>query len=286
MGLLLMFFILLLVPVWGAIFNNNIILWRVLVWNTLVFSLLLNTYGLSTDKNFQYFLLQEMLGFLFVSSPWAWLAGMSLMTKAGIGPFFFWALYISSFLKDTPLMWFLTLNKGYRMYFLVTLNYFRFYIIVIYSLAQVYLCMWLNGRVPYLLVLSRVESLRWALLTGSSALSLLYLYFTWASVTGLKGRVSLLSFIRGPFRLPLLLKLLGIWSLIPQRGVLSLILVRRVILSILRMSALLYQFLLKRGKGFTLNWWGYLLLILPLIIVISGYCKLTFSFDEREIWLE
>nr|ACX85125.1 NADH dehydrogenase subunit 2 [Cooperia oncophora] len=143
--------------------NNILIWWSVFLMMTLLF-VMLNKMNMSFNSLFNYFVLQESLGLLFLLL----MGNMQLMVlflKVGVAPLHFWIFSVTNSVFGFNLMWFLTFQKLPFLFVIVQMVEVKFFVFLFFGLMLCLLQMLLVKSFKNLLILSSTESFNWILLS-------------------------------------------------------------------------------------------------------------------------
>lgn len=271
------------------VFDNKIIQISLVLCSTLLFLNLIFLNRSSIIFIFQYFLLQEFLGFHYLLRFFRLLQILILLIKGGYSPFFFWTLIFGEKLIGSVLSWFLTVQKLPTLILLLMLINNIFIYLFIMGLILVFLVYWLNYSFKFLLILSRVESLTWVfIMFFNNLLRVIIVFFYLLMVYFFSLRLINLDFIlslrRFPFSVPFILKILSI-NIILYFNIFQFILISIALFSILRMRLIILLFILKNIKN-NINFFSFLIITFPLIFILSLDIvnKHTSLIRERFFW--
>lgn len=156
---LLVFFFSLLV----LVVNNVVLWWSVFLSMTLVF-VMLNKVTKSYSSLFNYFIIQERLGLLFLIFSFGWFQLLIVMFKVGIAPFHFWIFSVTNRVLGFNLMWFLTFQKLPFLVVLLQMVVNGVVYLLVLGLLMCFFQMLLMKGYKNLLVLSSTESFNWIIL--------------------------------------------------------------------------------------------------------------------------
>lgn len=157
--------------------SNLIVWWRVFLLITLIFISLNKSLG-SYIVLVNYFIIQEVVGLLFLFFRFVLLQLFFLFIKVGVAPFHFWLFSVLWGVYDFGLLWFLTLQKlpFVFVFFSLRVSFVMFFLIV--GLFFCYLQIFLLKRFKFLIILSSTESFNWFLMVNGLSFSVsLYLFF-------------------------------------------------------------------------------------------------------------
>lgn len=143
--------------------NNVIYWWSIFLLITLVY-ILLGKHFMKYVSIVNYFIIQEVLGLLFLVFRGLLLQLLVLIMKVGVAPFHFWIFSVVYSLDNYILIWFLTFQKlPFIPVLLLLFSYFFLFIIFI-GLVFCYLQIYNIKNFKLILVLSSTESFNWILL--------------------------------------------------------------------------------------------------------------------------
>ena len=154
------------------IINNVLVWWRIFLIITLLF-VVLNKINISYRTLFNYFVLQESLGLLFLLL--SNLQLIILFLKVGVSPLHFWIFSVTNNVFGFNLMWFLTYQKFPFLLVIMQIIKINYLFFLLFGLLLCLLQMLLIKSFKNLLILSSTESFNWILL--SYVFSLLNVFF-------------------------------------------------------------------------------------------------------------
>nr|YP_003434464.1 NADH dehydrogenase subunit 2 [Mecistocirrus digitatus]ACX85089.1 NADH dehydrogenase subunit 2 [Mecistocirrus digitatus] len=229
--------------------NNMIVWWSIFLLMTLLF-ILMNKLTMSYSSLYNYFILQESLGLLFLLLTVNYVQLMILLMKIGVAPMHFWIFSITNGLSLMNLMWFLTLQKLPFLLILlqIMLNYVFF--LLIFGLFVCMMQMLMMKSYKNLMVLSSTESFNWILMSFIFSFInvvfvfmyyfflMLYLinkfndedkkkYLSWETV---------LVFMNLPFSVNFFVKIIGLSEVLKNFNLVMLILLFMMFMSMLSLS--------------------------------------------------
>lgn len=159
--------------------RNILVWWMVFVIITLTFIFIYKIQG-NFDESLNYFLIQEFLGFLFLTCVLFFLQILILIVKIGISPFHFWIFSVLFGVDNFLLLWFLTFQK---LPFLPVLLYLMDYLYITLILFGILVCYFQVISIldlKFIIVISSTESFNWlilGLLIGVWGFTLLFFYY-------------------------------------------------------------------------------------------------------------
>nr|YP_009257363.1 NADH dehydrogenase subunit 2 [Angiostrongylus malaysiensis]ALD62330.1 NADH dehydrogenase subunit 2 [Angiostrongylus cantonensis]ANG44580.1 NADH dehydrogenase subunit 2 [Angiostrongylus malaysiensis] len=174
---MLFFLLVIMMSLFVSLVNNIFFWWSVFLIMT-VLIIFMNKKFLSYSSIFNYFVLQESLGLIFLLCFSGFLPLLIMMIKIGVAPFHFWLFKVIDGMFGFNLVWFLTIHK--LPFLLVFLQ--LFYLDMIYFLLMgMVLCLFqlfMMKSFKKLLLISTVESFSWIVLgLVMSFFNVLYLFF-------------------------------------------------------------------------------------------------------------
>lgn len=137
--------------------------WSIFILITLVF-LFISKINLSFSSALNYFIFQEVTGFLFLVFIGRILQIFLLIIKVGVSPLHFWVYNIISSLDNYLLLWFLTFQK---LPFIPSLFYFLnfiFIFLLILGLLYCYFQIFIIKNFKLIFFVSSTESFNWIIL--------------------------------------------------------------------------------------------------------------------------
>lgn len=203
--------------------NNILVWWSIFLLITLVFVILnkkLRSYG----ALFNYFVMQESLGLLFLIFSFGFMQLLIVIFKIGIAPLHFWIFRVTNRVFGFNLMWFLTFQKlPFLLIFLQIIVRGVIYLLILgllFCLFQILLIKTYKN----LLILSSTESFNWITLGFLiSFLNILFIFvyyflliliiipkFEFFNVSNFVGWETILIFINLPFRVNFFVKIFSL----------------------------------------------------------------------------
>nr|CAD88794.1 NADH dehydrogenase subunit 2 [Necator americanus] len=162
MYLFLMVFVLFL-SLLSLLVNNILVWWSVFLLMTLVF-IMLNKGLKSYSGLFNYFVIQESLGLLFLMFSFGLFQLLILMLKIGMAPFHFWVFSVTNSVYGFNLMWFLTFQKLPFLLIFLQLMFGKLMLLLFFGIIFCMFQMLLMKSYKNLLILSSTESFNWVTL--------------------------------------------------------------------------------------------------------------------------
>lgn len=157
--------------------SNIVIWWSVFLLITICF-ILLNKSNKSYTSIFNYFIIQETLGLLFLLFSSGLLQFFIILIKIGVAPLHFWIFNVTNNVFNYGLIWFLTFQKLPFLVILLQLFWLSSTYLLILGLLVCNLQMFSTKGYKNLLILSSTESFNWVVLgLFFSFFNSLYLFF-------------------------------------------------------------------------------------------------------------
>nr|YP_009353462.1 NADH dehydrogenase subunit 2 [Ancylostoma tubaeforme]AQX91014.1 NADH dehydrogenase subunit 2 [Ancylostoma tubaeforme] len=248
MLLFLMMFVIFL-SLLSLLVNNVFIWWSIFLLMTLVF-VMLNKKVNSYSTLFNYFVMQESLGLLFLMFSFSYFQLIILMFKIGMAPFHFWIFSVTNSVFGFNLMWFLTFQKlPFLLIFLQMMVNSLIYLLIIglfFCLFQ----MLLVKTYKNLLILSSTESFNWITLGFlMSFLNVLFIFFYYFvlmimvipkfevfNVLNFVGWETMLIFMNLPFSVNFFVKIFSLSEIFKMYSISILLLLFMMFFSVLSLS--------------------------------------------------
>nr|YP_009142691.1 NADH dehydrogenase subunit 3 [Oxyuris equi]AKI07544.1 NADH dehydrogenase subunit 3 [Oxyuris equi] len=142
---------------------NYLVWWSVFVVMDLVFVFICKSGG-NYGGILNYFVFQEILGFLFLFLSMGVLQSIIVMSKMGLLPFHYWLFVVVGGLETWLFMWFLTLQKLPYMGILMVVVVVELVFIIVLSFFVCYFQLFLIKDYKLMLLLNSTESFNWILL--------------------------------------------------------------------------------------------------------------------------
>lgn len=143
--------------------NNIIVWWRIFLLITVVFTLL-NKSSKSYSSIFNYFVIQESLGLLFLVFSSGFLQFFIIIIKIGVAPLHFWIFNVTNNIFNYSLIWFLTFQKLPFLTILLQIFWLTSIYILLFGLLFCYLQIFVMKSYKNLLIISSTESFNWIIL--------------------------------------------------------------------------------------------------------------------------
>nr|AHA52616.1 NADH dehydrogenase subunit 2 [Chabertia ovina] len=244
----LMVFVLML-SLLGLMVNNLLVWWSIFLLMTLVF-VMLNKNVNSYSSLFNYFVMQESLGLLFLMFSFGYIQLLIVMFKIGMAPFHFWIFSVMNGVFGFNLMWFLTFQKlPFLLIFLQLMVGQLFYLLMIGLLFCLFQ-MLLMKMYKNLLILSSTESFNWIVLgLMFSFLNVLFVFmyylilmimvipkFEFFNVNNFVGWETMLIFMNLPFSVNFFVKIFSLSEVLKVYGFNFLFLLFMMFFSVLSLS--------------------------------------------------
>lgn len=228
---------------------------------------LISFYDIPGSIIFQYYIFQEVTGLMFLGSFSPSTRVLFLLLKVGVAPLHFWIHWISNYLPEFLLPWFLFWNK------MIYLPVFPLILegqieLLLWGLVVVYIQLWSVSSLHLLIILGSVESFSWVLLTLSMSLTTYWLVVLFymrvfillfnSSTSELLDLVLAIMFLGAPLYLLFMVKYLGIMG----ASALSLLPVLLIPLAMVSYAYLLFTVLLYTNISYRNRF-----LYIPLVLI-------------------
>nr|BAV78654.1 NADH dehydrogenase subunit 2 [Steinernema glaseri] len=232
----------------NLISSNLIVWWSGFLLMTLIFVFLnKNLYCYSSLLN--YFIIQEVLGLLFLFLSMSVLQFLVLMMKVGISPLHFWIFSVTNNLWGWGVLWFLTFQKMPFFPVIMNLMNFSYFLIIIFGIIFCYLQFLIMKNYKNLIILSSTESFNWILLVGLFSIInvyFLFIYYIFLMVLVLPFFINnnfnflnwevILVFLNMPFTFTFFIKLFSLSLILEFGGFMFLFILFMMFLSMLSFS--------------------------------------------------
>nr|UDL72603.1 NADH dehydrogenase subunit 2 [Paramacropostrongylus typicus] len=144
----------------SVLVNNILIWWSIFFLMTLVF-VALNKSINSYSSLFNYFVMQESLGLVFLMFSYGYFQLLVVMFKIGMAPFHFWIFSVTNGVFGFNLMWFLTFQKLPFLLIFLQMMVSKLVFVLMLGLFFCLFQMLLMKTYKNLLILSSTESFNW-----------------------------------------------------------------------------------------------------------------------------
>nr|QTJ30052.1 NADH dehydrogenase subunit 2 [Ancylostoma caninum] len=279
MVLFLMMFVIFL-SLLSLLVNNVFVWWSIFLLMTLVF-VMLNKKVNSYSTLFNYFVMQESLGLLFLMFSFSYFQLIVLMFKIGMAPFHFWIFSVTNSVFGFNLMWFLTFQK---LPFLLIFLQMMTNSLVFLLLVGLFFCLFqmlLVKTYKNLLILSSTESFNWITLGFlMSFLNVLFIFvyyfvlmimvipkFEVFNVVNFVGWETMLIFMNLPFSVNFFVKIFSLSEIFKIYSIWVLLLLFMMFFSVLSLSFWMVNLSTKFSQIFKYNK-GMFMFFLPMTLVI------------------
>nr|YP_009024214.1 NADH dehydrogenase subunit 2 [Oesophagostomum asperum]AGL61156.1 NADH dehydrogenase subunit 2 [Oesophagostomum asperum] len=233
----------------GILVNNILVWWSIFLLMTLVF-VMLNKKVQSYSSLFNYFVMQESLGLIFLMFSFGYMQLMILMFKIGMAPFHFWIFSVTNGVFGFNLMWFLTFQKLPFLLIFLQLMVGKLVWLLMIGLMFCLFQMLLMKTYKNLLILSSTESFNWITLGFlMSFLNVLFLFiyyfilmlmiipkFEDMNVFNYVGWETMLIFMNLPFSVNFFVKIFSLSEILKVQGMFFIFLLFLMFFSVLSLS--------------------------------------------------
>nr|YP_009310887.1 NADH dehydrogenase subunit 2 [Triodontophorus nipponicus]AOT98920.1 NADH dehydrogenase subunit 2 [Triodontophorus nipponicus] len=260
--------------------NNIVVWWSVFLLMTLVFVMLNKKTG-SFSSLFNYFVMQESLGLLFLMFSFSYFQLLMVMFKIGMAPFHFWIFSVTNGVYGFNLMWFLTFQKLPFLLIFLQMMIFKLIFLLMVGLFFCLFQMLLMKTYKNLLILSSTESFNWITLGFiMSFFNVVFIFmyyflmmilvipkFELVNMSSLIGWETMLIFMNLPFSVNFFVKIFSLSEILKSQGVGILLLLFMMFFSALSLSFWMVNLSTKYYKMFKYNK-NIFMFMVPLTIMI------------------
>nr|YP_008994651.1 NADH dehydrogenase subunit 2 [Protostrongylus rufescens]AGW80391.1 NADH dehydrogenase subunit 2 [Protostrongylus rufescens] len=247
---LFLFMLVAMLSLFILLVNNVFFWWGVFLIMTIIV-VTINKATFSYSSIFNYFVLQESLGLLFLLLFFSFFPGLLIMFKVGMAPFHFWVFKVVNNMVDFSLVWFLTVHKLPYLLVFIQLLFFSLVFFMILGILMSLLQMFTMKLFKNLLVLSSIESFNWVviglIISVFNVLVLFFYYFflmvmlifklSFVNSVNLSYSWELvLAFMNMPFMVGFFIKIFSLMETLKVMGFYMLVLMFMLFLSTLSIS--------------------------------------------------
>lgn len=262
----------------SLLLNNLIVWWRIFLLITIIF-IIINKRTKRYRRIFNYFIIQESLGLLFLIFSRSFLQFFILLIKIGVAPLHFWIFNVTNNIINYSLIWFLTFQKLPFLLILLQMFVLRRFFILVLGLLICYLQLFIIKNYKNILIISSTESFNWIILgLFFSFINSFYLFFYYFILMVLiinkfsKFRnnfvnwETILIFLNIPFRVSFFVKIFSLREILKFERIFVLLLLFLIFLSVLSFSFWLVNIRIKNSEENFNNKFIYFR-ILPLMLI-------------------
>lgn len=263
----------------GLLVNNLIVWWRIFLLITIIF-ILLNKSNKSYRSIFNYFVIQESLGLIFLVFSGGVFQFFIILIKIGVAPLHFWVFNVTNNIVSYSLMWFLTFQKLPFLVILLQMFWFSSFYLLLFGLFLCYLQMFVMKRYKNLLIISSTESFNWIILgLFFSFLNSLYLFLYYFVLIVLLinkfskqsynfvGWETVLVFLNIPFRVSFFVKIFSLREILKFDRFGTLFLLFIIFLSVLSFSYWLINIRMKNNTHNQVNNKFIFFIVMPIMLI-------------------
>nr|QEO33942.1 NADH dehydrogenase subunit 2 [Teladorsagia circumcincta] len=227
--------------------NNVIVWWSVFLLMTLIF-VILNKSIINYSTIFNYFVLQESLGLIFLLLAYNYVQLMIVFLKIGVAPLHFWIFSVTNGVFGFNLMWFLTFQKLPFLLVMLQMMMIKIIALLLVGLLVCLMQMLLIKSYKNLLILSSTESFNWLILgfvfSFLNVMMIFFYYFLMMLILIPKFNFNLqflswettLVFLNLPFSVNFFVKVFSLSEVLKYDSVWILLLLFMMFLSVLSLS--------------------------------------------------
>lgn len=260
--------------------NNIIVWWSIFLLITVVF-ILLNKSRKSYTRIFNYFVIQESLGLLFLLFRRGLLQFFIILLKIGVAPLHFWIFNVTNNIFNYGLMWFLTFQKLPFLTILLQIFWLSSVYILLFGLLVCYIQIFVIKSYKNLLIISSTESFNWIVLgVFFSMFNTLYLFIYYfiliflliskfSKTTGYNfiNWETTLVFLNIPFRVSFFVKIFSLREIFKFDSFFTLFLLFTIFLSVLAFRFWLINLSIKNNEEHSTNNKFNYFIIFPLMVI-------------------
>lgn len=263
----------------GLVRNNFIVWWRIFLLITLLF-IMLNKSLKSYSSLFNYFIIQESLGLLFLVFSFGFFQFFIVIIKIGVAPLHFWVFNVINNVFGFNLIWFLTFQKLPFLVILLQIFFLISSIFLILGLLICYLQIFLLKGYKNLIIISSTESFNWIIIgvffSFLNSLFLFFYYFILISYLISKYNKfdlnfvsweTVLVFLNLPFSVTFFVKIFSLSEILKFETIFIIVLLFLMFLSVLSFGFWLINIRVKSNFWLQNNNKSTYFIILPLIII-------------------
>lgn len=263
----------------GLLVNNLIVWWSIFLIITILFTFL-NKSNKSYSSIFNYFIIQERLGLLFLVFSRGLMQFFIILIKIGVAPLHFWIFNVTNNIINYRLMWFLTFQKLPFLVILLQMFWLKSFYLLIIGLLICYLQMFVIKNYKNLLIISSTESFNWIILgLFFSVLNSLYLFIYYFILiviliikfsnqrTNFIDWETTLVFLNIPFSVSFFVKIFSLREIFKFDSIFTLLLLFIIFLSVLAFSFWLINLSIKNNVNNQNSNKFIYFLIMPLIVI-------------------
>nr|YP_009131594.1 NADH dehydrogenase subunit 2 [Strongylus equinus]AJG02960.1 NADH dehydrogenase subunit 2 [Strongylus equinus] len=279
MYLFMMVFVIFL-SLMAILVNNVLVWWSIFLLMTLVF-VMLNKSINSYSTLFNYFVMQESLGLLFLIFSFGYFQLLILMFKIGMAPFHFWLFSVTNSVYGFNLMWFLTFQKLPFLLIFLQLMVNKLILLLMLGLFMCLFQMLLMKTYKNLLILSSTESFNWITLGFVMSffnVLMIFMYYMFLmlliipkfemfNVSNFLGWETMLVFMNLPFSVNFFVKIFSLSEILKMHSFSILLLLFMMFFSVLSLSFWMVNLSTKFFMSFKYNK-GLFLFFVPLTLMI------------------
>lgn len=241
---------------------------------------LLNKRNKSYRRIFNYFIIQESLGLLFLIFSSGIFQFFVVLMKIGVAPLHFWVFNVANNIFNYSLIWFLTFQKLPFLVILLQMFFVGAFYILILGLLFCYLQMFVMKSYKNLMIISSTESFNWIILgIFVSFLNSFYLFLYYFILIVILIRnfnklsynfvnwETTLVFLNIPFRVSFFVKVFSLSEIFKFDSFFILLILFIIFLSVLSFSFWLINLRMKNNNMNVTNNKFFYFLLFPLILI-------------------
>ena len=263
----------------GLLTNNLLIWWSIFLIITIIFTIL-NKSNKRYSRIFNYFVIQETLGLLFLIFSIGFFQFFIILIKIGVAPLHFWIFNVTNNIFSFSLMWFLTFQKLPFLVILLQIFWLSSIYLLILGLIICYFQIIILKNYKNLIIISSTESFNWIILGLlfsflNSFYLFLYYFLLIVILINKFNKLNLnfvnwettLVFLNIPFSVSFFVKIFSLSELIKIESFFILILLFIIFLSVLSFSYWIINLRIKNNEDNRINNKFFYFLLFPLILL-------------------
>nr|YP_009391033.1 NADH dehydrogenase subunit 2 [Caenorhabditis virilis]ARV88297.1 NADH dehydrogenase subunit 2 [Caenorhabditis virilis] len=259
--------------------NNVIIWWSIFLLMTIVFTLL-NKSSKSYISIFNYFIIQESLGLLFLIFSSGFLQFFIVLMKIGVAPLHFWIFNVTNNIFNYSLMWFLTFQKLPFLTILLQIFWLSASYLLLIGLLVCCIQIFVMKSYKNLFIISSTESFNWIVMgVFFSFFNVFYLFIYYfvlmviliskfsKSSNNFVNWETTLVFLNIPFSVSFFVKIFSLSEIFKFDSFFTLFLLFLMFLSVLAFSFWLINLSMKNNEDLSNNNKFFYFILFPLMFV-------------------
>lgn len=276
---MILIFLTILFTIIRILTNNILVWWSIFLIITILFTIL-NKRNKNYRRIFNYFIIQESLGLIFLIFTNGIFQFFIILIKIGVAPLHFWVFNVTNNILSYALIWFLTFQKLPFLVILLQIFWLNSFYLIFFGLLICFLQIFILKNYKNLIIISSTESFNWIILgLIFSFLNSLYLFFYYfvlivilinkfnkLNITFINWE-TILVFLNLPFSVSFFVKIFSLREIFKYEEVIILLLLFFIFLSVLSFSYWLINLRIKVNENYTQNNKFLYFIIFPIRII-------------------